>query len=145
MIVKTILDSKGNGVVTADANALVVDVARVFKEMGIGFVAVVENGKTIGTISERDIVQALVKNNGNVSTIKVRDMATRNIITCNPDTLTTELSDLMTNKRTRHVLVMDEDSLVGVISIGDLVKHNLDECQVDSGAMREYITGQGYQ
>ena len=145
MIVKNILDSKASGVVTADANALVVDVARIFKKMGIGFVAVVENGKTIGTVSERDIVQTLVKNDGNVSTIKVRDIATSNIITCKPNALTTELSDLMTNKRTRHVLVMDEDNLVGVVSIGDLVKHNLDECQVDSGAMREYISGQGYQ
>ena len=145
MIIKTILDSKNSGVVTTDAGALAVDVARMFGEMGIGFAAVVEDGKTIGTISARDIIHALVKNDGNVSTLKVRDMITTNIITCNPNALTAELSDLMTNKRTRHVLVMDEDNLVGVVSIGDLVKNSLDECQVDSGAMREYIAGQGYQ
>lgn len=145
MIVKTILDSKGSDVITADAEALVVNVARMFKEMGIGLAVVVEDGKTIGTVSERDIVQALVKNDGDISTLRVRDMATSNIITCNPNTLTAELSDLMTNKRTRHVLVMDEDDLVGVVSIGDLVKHDLSECKVDSGAMREYISGQGYQ
>ncbi|MCK5546020.1 MAG: CBS domain-containing protein [Rhodospirillaceae bacterium] len=144
MIVKTILDSKDGGVITTDADASLVDVARMFKEMGIGFAAVVENDKTIGSISERDIINALVKNDGNVSALKVRDVASANVISCNIDALTTELSDLMTNKRTRHVLVMDKGKLAGIISIGDLIKHSLDECQIDSGAMREYISGQGY-
>ena len=145
MTIQTILSSKDGNVVTTDADALVVDVARMFRKIGIGFVAIVESGKAIGTVSERDIIQALVKNDGDVSVIKVRDIITTNIITCGLDISTSELSDLMTSNRTRHVLVMDEGNLMGVVSIGDLVKHSLNECRVDSGAMREYISGQGYQ
>lgn len=143
--IKTILDSKGDDVVTAEADASVVEVAAMFKKNGIGFTVIVEGGKILGTVSERDIVHALIKNDGNVAGLKARDIATANIITCSSDALTDHLSDLMTNKRTRHVIVMDAGDLMGVISIGDLVKHNLNECKVDSSAMREYITGQGYQ
>ena len=53
--------------------------------------------------------------------------------------------ELMTEQRTRHVLVKDGDTVCGVISIGDLIKESLSECEVDSGALREYIAGQGYQ
>jgi CBS domain-containing protein len=51
----------------------------------------------------------------------------------------------MTEKRTRHVVVMDGERMAGIVSIGDIIKHSLDECQIDTGQMREYITGQGYQ
>lgn len=145
MLVKTILDEKGPAMITASEADDVRKVAQLFKDERIGF-AIVENGMHIpvGTISERDIVQAIA-DRGDLSGLPAAEIMTHNMVTvCSDDTVDT-VRELMTERRTRHVLVKDDGELVGIISIGDLIKHSLNECQIDSVQMREYINGKGYQ
>ncbi|PHS78423.1 MAG: histidine kinase [Rhodospirillaceae bacterium] len=144
MFVKTIIEDKQHGLITIDPTATIKDVAQMFKREQIGFALVQdENKKLIGTISERDIIHTLSER-VDLSDVLVAEVLTINVVTCDiSDTLDT-VRDIMAAKRTRHVLVMDKTTLVGIVSIGDLVKHSLNECRVDTIEMVDYINGQGY-
>jgi CBS domain-containing protein len=147
MFVKTILDLKGPDVITAQAEASVQDVARLFKAERIGFALVISGDgvKTIaGTVSERDIIQGMAVKGCDIATQPVSSIMTSNIVQVSSEETLDHVRDLMTSKRTRHVLVMDDGELMGVVSIGDLILHHLNECRVDSQVMRAYINGQGY-
>lgn len=145
MLIKNILELKDPDIFTIGAEATAMDAARLFREKQIGFSLVEENGRTVGTISERDIVQALSNIGATVAETSVRELMTTKIVTCQLDASLDDARAIMTQQRTRHVLVMDDEDLVGLVSIGDLVKHSLDACEIDSEAMRGYIAGQGYQ
>ncbi|PCI38216.1 MAG: histidine kinase [Rhodospirillaceae bacterium] len=144
MFVKTIIEDKAHGLITVDPTETIKDVARMFKREQIGFALVQdENKQLVGTVSERDIIHSLSER-ADLSDVLVAEVLTINVVTCAiGDTLDT-VRDIMTAKRTRHVLVMDKSTLVGIVSIGDLVKHSLNECRVDSIEMVDYINGQGY-
>lgn len=145
MLVKSILDQKGPELIAVSEGDSVRKVAQMFKRERIGF-AIVENGMhvPVGTISERDIVQAIAER-GELEGYPIADIMTLNLVSVGPaDTLET-VREIMTERRTRHVLVKEDGKLIGIVSIGDLIKHSLDECRIDSGQMRDYISGQGYQ
>lgn len=144
MFVKGILDEKNAELITADPSDTIIQVANVFKSNRIGFALVRDSQKQlIGTISERDIIHALTEG-FDLTTAKVADVLTINIVMCDvTDTLDT-VRDIMTNKRTRHVLVMDCGVLAGIVSIGDLIKYSLNECQVEGVELVDYINGEGY-
>ncbi|HEY9163630.1 MAG TPA: CBS domain-containing protein [Magnetovibrio sp.] len=145
MYIHSILETKGPDLIAVSPGDSVRKVAKLFKAKRIGF-ALVHSGNhvTVGSVSERDIVQAIAEF-GDVIGLPVADVMTTNVVTCNIDDTTDAVRDLMTTKRTRHVVVMDGAQAVGLVSIGDLIKHSLSECQVDTGMMRAYISGQGYQ
>ncbi|MDH5187738.1 MAG: CBS domain-containing protein [Rhodospirillaceae bacterium] len=145
MVIKSILDTKKMTVLSVPMGMSVRDVAQMFGEKQIGFALVTDKGKNVGTISERDIVKAFANIGGEVADVPVSKIATKKIVSCHIDDTVDKVRDLMTNERTRHVIVMKDNAIVGLISIGDIVKHSLDECRVDGNAMREYIAGQGYQ
>lgn len=162
MQAKIILESKGinvhgdaddNGVVAVAPDARVVDVARMFKENRIGFALVrADSGDGwLGTVSERDIVQALASLSHGPSVIDqpVRDILTQNMVTCAPDDALDTIRELMTERRTRHVVVtadgLEKSKVLGLVSIGDLIKHQLEQSRVETAAMRDYVTGVGYQ
>lgn len=145
MFVKSIVDEKGPDVITVSPADPIRQVAKMFKRERIGF-ALVTNGMEafLGTVSERDIIHALAER-GDLGGLPVVDIMTTNVVTCNiNDTLDT-VRHIMTQQRTRHVLTMNGGELAGVVSIGDLIKHSLDECQIDTEQMRDYISGHGYQ
>lgn len=145
MFVKTILDTKGPELITVSPGDSVRKVAKLFKREHIGF-ALVKNGTGIlvGTISERDIVQSIALR-GDVIALPIADIMTTNVVTCEPEDTVDIVRELMTERRTRHVVVRDGHDLYGIVSIGDVIKHSLNECHVDSVQMRDYITGTGYQ
>lgn len=145
MYIKTILNEKGAELISVAPEDSVHAVAKLFKKERIGF-ALVRNGlqTTVGSISERDIIQAYAER-GDLRELSVADIMTTNIVTCDIDDTIEVVRDLMTNNRTRHVVVMDGYALAGIASIGDIIKHSLNECKVDTGQMRDYITGHGYQ
>jgi len=145
MFVKTILDEKGPEIITVSEADAIRKVSQLFKVERIGF-AIVENGMHVqlGTISERDIVQAIA-DHGDISGLPVADVMTNNVVSVGPEDTLESVREIMTNKRTRHVLVKHEGKIIGIVSIGDLIKHSLAECQVDTEHMREYISGTGYQ
>ena len=155
MQAKALLESKdtsgeGGNVVTVTPDARVSDVARMFKESRIGFALVcTDSGKGwMGTVSERDIVQGLASSS-DVGEKPVRDVLTPNMVTCGPEDALDTIREIMTEKRTRHVVVttngLDQGQVLGIVSIGDLVKHQLEQSRVETAAMRDYVTGVGYQ
>ena len=149
MLVKSLLKTKSNNnganVVTADAETGVAEIAAMFKKRRIGFALLMERGQPVGTVSERDIIHGLAKFGPAIADKAVGDLMSINIVTCQADDTLDTVRTIMTEQRTRHVLVKDGETICGLLSIGDLIKESLSECQVDTGAMREYIAGQGYQ
>jgi len=145
MFIKSILKTKGPDLISVSPQDSVRDVARLFKRERIGFALVNSaEGDTLGSISERDIVQALAAS-GDLQQVSSADIMTRNIVTCDIDDTIDSVRELMTHQRTRHVLVMNAKAMAGIVSIGDIIKHSLDVCKVDTSMMRDYIGGQGYQ
>lgn len=145
MFVKSILEEKGATLIKVMEADSVRKVAQLFKAERIGFV-IVENGMHVplGSVSERDIVQAIAER-GDLEGLPVAEVMTPNLVSVGPEDTLETVREIMTERRTRHVLVKEEGQLVGIISIGDLIKHSLSECQVDAVQMRDYINGKGYQ
>jgi len=145
MFVKSVLDEKGPELIKVSEADSVRNVAQLFKTERIGF-AIVENGQhaPTGTVSERDIVHALATRD-DFADLSAADIMTENIVSIGPDDSLEDVREIMTERRTRHVLVKSGGLLVGIVSIGDLIKHSLAECQIDSVQMRDYINGKGYQ
>jgi len=145
MIVKSILEEKGPELIKVLQSTTLRMVAQLFRTERIGF-TIVENDAhaQVGTLSERDIVQAIAEG-GDVDRLTAADVMTQNVVSVGPDDNVDVVREIMTERRTRHVLVKDDGHVVGVVSIGDVIKHSLAECQIDTGQLREYITGTGYQ
>jgi CBS domain-containing protein len=141
MNVASILHQKGRAVATVSPNATLLDVATKLAAKRIGAVVVVEaEGKLGGIVSERDIIGALAKNGHNCLTRPVSEIMTRDLITCQETDTLDELMTMMTARRFRHLPVVTDDALVGIISIGDVVKHHVAEVEMEATAMRDYIT-----
>lgn len=143
MHVKTILGEKGFDVFSVLPEDTVLAVLQIFSLRKIGFAIVGDPDRDIqGTVSERDICQAMASG-ANLDT-EIKDVMTVNFETCSLDDNLAKIMALMTGQRTRHVLVHEGDGIGGIISIGDVVKHRLDETLRDEVAMRRYIEGTGY-
>jgi CBS domain-containing protein len=140
MTIARILAAKGRDVVTIQPDRTLVEVAQVLVAKNIGAVVVTDDqGGVIGLLSERDIVRA-VANRGATAVNDVASMyMTAEVITICEDERIYAVMEKMTNERSRHLPVVRDEKLVGVVSIGDMVKHQLAECQYEHKAMREYI------
>lgn len=140
MTVKTILARKGTAVVTIDPTATVTAAAKLLGQRGIGAVVVTgAEGRTIGIVSERDIVKALAARGATVLDTPVSEIMTRKVVTCTQQDTIGELMQTMTDGKFRHVPVVEQDRLVGIVSIGDVVKSRLEQMEQESDALRDYI------
>jgi CBS domain-containing protein len=139
MTVKAILSRKGRDVVTIDPAATIEMAARKLAERRIGAVVVLNEGRVIGILSERDIVRALAERGATVLSERVDAVMTRNVITCREADTVAHIMEQMTAGKFRHVPVVEEGRLAGIISIGDVVKSRLEEIESESNALREYI------
>jgi CBS domain-containing protein len=141
MKVAALLKDKGDTVVTATPEDTVASVADILKREGIGAVVVSGAGGSVaGILSERDIVRAIPAKGADLLESRVADLMTRDVITCTPDTEVDEVRKLMTEGRFRHVPVLEDGKLAGIISVGDVVKLRLDELEAEAGALRSYIS-----
>jgi CBS domain-containing protein len=141
MKVASILRTKGSDITTAAADTTVADAARLLKEKRIGAVVISNDAKTVlGILSERDIIHALVDRGGAVLERPVSELMTRKVITCSPDDSISDLMAQMTERRVRHLPVIGDGVLCGMVSIGDIVKNRIEEVETEASAMREYIT-----
>ena len=139
MNVATILRQKGRAVTTASPTTTLLEVANKLAAKRIGAIVIVgPKGTVAGIISERDIVRALSTQGPECLTRPVSESMTRHVITCQETDTLDELMAMMT-ERLRHLPVKDH-ALVGIISIGDVVKHHVAEVMMEATAMREYIT-----
>ena len=143
MLVRQIIGLKGGGdVVTIEPSALVSDAAKVLSEKRIGALLVNEGGGAPqGIISERDIVRELGRRGDACLKDKVSDMMTKDLISCAPEDTTDSVLEKMTEGRFRHMPVMENGTLAGVISIGDVVKARLSELSMEKDALEGMIKG----
>jgi len=142
MTVARILAAKGRDVVTTQPHRTLAEVADVLVAKNIGAVVVTDvQGRVIGMLSERDIVRAVAKRGPAVFNDAASKHMTAKVITTNENENehVHELMDKMTGGRFRHLPVIRDEKLVGLVSIGDLVKHRLAECEYEHKAMRDYI------
>jgi len=140
MTVKTILSRKGNDVVSIEPTATLSDAARLLAERRIGAVLVLGiEGRVAGILSERDIVRALAARGAPGLEERVDQVMTRKVFTCSENDTVAQVMEQMTAGKFRHVPVIDQGRLTGIISIGDVVNHRLHEIECESNALREYI------
>ena len=137
MKVETALAAKGREVATVHPSATLATVAQRLRLERIGALVVVEEGKVVGIISERDVVHAFAAYRAETSEIKVAEVMTRSVISCRREDSLTRVLGVMTRQRVRHLPVLEEGRLVGLISIGDAVKHRLDELELEAAVMRD--------
>jgi len=140
MKVAQILKAKGSDIATVPATTSVAEVVRKLKERRVGALVVSPDGQSIdGIVSERDVVRGLAEQGGRVLESTAANLMTRSVVTCGPDDRVAELMALMTEHRIRHLPVVADGRLAGIISIGDVVKNRVDELENEAGALREYI------
>src|SRR5919106_5315757 len=142
MKVDAVLAAKGHEVATVNPSATLATVAQRLRLEGIGALVVLDQGKVAGMIAERDVVHAFAAHRAEAADIKVAEVMTHNVITCRPEDSLTRVLGLMSRYRVRHLPVLEAGLLVGLISIGDAVKHRLDEVGLEAAVLRDaYIAG----
>jgi CBS domain-containing protein len=140
MSVQEILNTKGTKVVTVEPSALISVAARRLRLEHIGALVVSRDGTTVdGIISERDIVYGLIDHGADVLDKPVSELMTRHPFTCAPQTGVKEAMRLMSVKRIRHLPVVKDDKLAGIISIGDVMKNRLGELELEGHVLHDYI------
>ena len=135
----------GKQVKTISPDATIKELSQSLSDLKIGALVVSSNGKNIlGIVSERDIVQALPLHMHEIAQIHVRDIMTVNVMTCKKESTVAQLMALMTEKRIRHVPVInDSGELISIISIGDVVKSYVSELDSERSALLEYVKSAG--
>ncbi len=140
MIVSQILKEKGHDVFTVPKEISVKEVSELLAEKRIGAVVVTNQDNTVeGIISERDVVRGLAQHGNGILDKKVDDLMTKNVITHGLDDHIDDLMQEMSKSRIRHLPILDDGKLVGVISIGDVVKNRVEELEAEGNMLREYI------
>ena len=141
MTVKAILSRKGNDVITIEPTVTLSAAVNILAEHRIGALVVVAgaDGQVAGILSERDIVRALAQRGPGALQEAVGQVMTRGVVTCTESDTVAALMERMTQGKFRHLPVVERGKLVGLVSIGDVVKHRLGEMEHESNALREYI------
>ena len=140
MQVRAILQAKGTTVHTVDSGARVADAIRLLNRHNIGAVVVVDaEGEVAGIISERDVVRLLGRDPDGALKRPVSECMTTNVVTCDRDTPVASLMEQMTRYRIRHIPIVEGRRLLGIVSIGDVVKRKIEETEQEALALREYI------
>lgn len=139
MKVESILKTKGTRVVTTRPHTTVTTLVNMMKLEGIGSAVVSDDGvRVLGIVSERDIVNGLTSYGADLLQRRVEEIMTRDVLTCSRDDSVKAIMDLMTRRRVRHLPVVEDGELKGLISIGDVVKNRLEEIELETGVLRDY-------
>ena len=132
----------GKKVVTISPNANMQDLVNFLDTHHVGALVVSSDGRSIeGIVSERDVVRAMPGKLDQLITMHVRDIMTVDVITCNSDATVADLMNIMTERRIRHIPVVDEaGNAISIVSIGDVVKAHISELDSEAKALREYVS-----
>jgi CBS domain-containing protein len=140
MIIKSILAAKGSNVISIEPNASLEVAVKTLANHRIGALLVLgPDRRVIGIVSERDVVRVMAERGAGVLAEPVSQVMTRRVVTCSPTDSVGVLMELMTTGKFRHLPVVDHDQVIGIISIGDVVKNRLQEIEQESAALRDYI------
>ncbi|MCR4521006.1 MULTISPECIES: CBS domain-containing protein [Bosea] len=140
MNVEQLLSGKGHDVISVQPHRTLSEAIRTLSEKRIGAVVVMgADGALVGILSERDIIRALGELGAGALESAVSRSMTSKVVTCRPQTSVDELMEIMTTGRFRHVPVVENGRVTGLVSIGDVVKHRVAAIEAESQAMRDYI------
>lgn len=140
MSVRQVLSGKGADVITIAPDRTLAQAAMLLAEKRIGAVVVIADGKAVsGILSERDIIRALAQDGAGALDRKVADAMTRDVVTCSIQADIDHLMRLMTDGKFRHVPVVENGALVGIVSIGDVVNRRLSDIEAEQRALKDYI------
>jgi CBS domain-containing protein len=140
MTVKAILAAKGGEVVTIEPTTTLAEAVKLLAARGIGALVVTGADRRVtGIVSERDIVRALAAHGSAALDLPLTEVMTRKVMTCSASDTIRSLLERMTQGNFRHLPVMEQGQLDGIVSIGDVVKHRLHEMEREQSALRDYI------
>ena len=143
MKMEEILRKKGHDVVTITESQSVLDAAKLLVDHNIGGLVVTEGEHPTGILTERDILRLTAQSPGELASIQVGAVMTRELITARPGDRLADMMDVMTENKIRHLPIMEEGRLTGIISIGDLVNACRAVAEEENAHMRQYIRGAG--
>lgn len=143
MRITDILRAKGSSVATVTPTTTVTGLLAELSVHNIGAMVVIGEAGVLGIVSERDVVRRLQRDGPDLLRRPVADIMSEVAVTCGPDDPIDDMAALMTNHRVRHVPVLDGGRLVGIVSIGDVVKHRMEELQAERQHLQAYITQGG--
>jgi len=140
LIIANILKVKGRSVTTARPDDTVQEIADRLAQKKIGAIVIVGGGGSVtGIISERDLIRVIAQRGADALSMPVSEVMTREVVVCGEATSVDDIMEMMTNGRFRHLPVVEEGRLVGIVSIGDIVKHHIAEVELEVSAMRGYF------
>lgn len=139
--IQAILDDKGDAVQTIGRDADASTAASRMKSHGIAALVVTEDERVVGLVGERELVVAIAKGAGSIAGLTVRDVMQTRPETCSPHDTVQRVMETMTRKRRRHIPVVDDGRLCGIVSIGDMVKFRLSQMELEAQVLRDaYLT-----
>lgn len=139
MKVADILETKGREVMTVGPSDTIRNLAQLLKTKNVGAMIVSENGSSVdGIVSERDIAYGFATHGIDLADQLVKDIMSKKVVTCSSNDTIAYVANIMTQRRIRHIPVEEGKKLIGVISVGDVVKHRLDEMQLEANVLRDY-------
>ncbi len=141
MLIASILRRKGSTVVSVAPEATVTHLLTELSQHNIGAAVVAREDTLIGIVSERDVVRGLGRHGPGLLSVPIADIMTTDVYTCTTEDTIEEVSEAMTLRRFRHVPVLSEGKLVGIVSIGDVVKSRLRALEEDKAQLESYIHG----
>ena len=139
MRISDLLRDKGSAVATVSATTTISDLLGVLSKYNIGASVVTEADNVVGIVSERDIVRRLHETGAQLLGAAVGEIMTRSVVTCSPGDSVDSLAATMTERRIRHMPVVDGGQLVGIVSIGDVVKSRISQLESDREQLESYI------
>jgi CBS domain-containing protein len=140
MRIADVLRTKGAAVATITPETSVSGLLNELALHNIGAMVVVSADGVVGIVSERDVVRKLHEHGGDLLKLPVSEIMTTMVATCTPTDTVDQLTAVMTTKRVRHIPVVENDRLVGIVSIGDIVKQRMEELETEQRALQDYIT-----
>lgn len=139
MRIADVLNGKGAQVTTVTPHASVSEVLRLIAEQNLGALPVVDVDRLVGIVSERDVVRRLHERGVDLLTVTVAEIMTSDVVTCDLNDEVGELAKIMTDRRVRHLPVIVDGRLAGIVSIGDLVKARIDMLELEREQLESYI------
>jgi CBS domain-containing protein len=143
MHVAAVLKRKGNHVVSIGPDRTVGDAVKMLADHRIGAVLVMEGDRVAGILSERDVIRGVAGHGPAVLGHRIETLMTRDVLHCRPGDTIAELMAVMTERRVRHLPVIADGRVAGIVSIGDVVKQRLDETELEVETLRSYVAGNG--
>jgi CBS domain-containing protein len=141
MRIADVLRGKGSSVATVDPTASVAQLVAALAEHNVGALPVLDGERLVGIVSERDVVRRLHLGGAGLLQLRVSDIMSTSVTTCGPTDKIEDLARIMTERRFRHMPVVEHDALVGIVSIGDLVKARIDLLETEREQLQSYIAG----